>query len=29
MIDGHPVKFTGRLTDDGIKALNVYYGGAI
>ena len=27
--DGHPVKFKGRLTDDGIKALNVYYGGAI
>ena len=27
--NGHPVKFKGRLPDDGIKALDVYYGGAI
>ena len=27
--DGRPVKFKGRLTNDAIKALNVYYGGAI
>ena len=27
--NGMPVKFKGRLTDNSIKALNVYYGGAI
>ena len=27
--DGHLVKCKGRLTDDGIKALAVYYGGGI